>query len=84
MRSGCGVHDEAQGFRDACAGGGWTDADRGIREQGFDSVRGDSTGWRVVHVEYRCPDGVEHVMCGLPEDWDPRLVLGVMVKGQIG
>jgi len=57
---------------------------RAVCEHGFDGARGPDHSWRVVHVEYRCPDGVEHVMCGLPEDWDPRLVLGVMVKGQIG
>lgn len=57
---------------------------RAVREHGFDDVRGPEHAWRVVHVEYRCPDGVEHVMCGLPMSWDPRLALGVMVRGQIG
>jgi len=60
------------------------DVYRAVRERGFDSVKGDESAWRVVHVEFHCPDGVEHLMCGLPDTWDPRLCLGVMVKGQIG
>jgi hypothetical protein len=55
-----------------------------VAVQGFDLARGPEHEWRVVHVEYRCPDGVEHVMVGLPMSWDPRLALGVMVRGQIG
>jgi len=55
-----------------------------VRERGFDTASGPDHAWRVVHVEYRCPDGVEHVMCGLPLSWDPRLALGVMARGQIG
>jgi hypothetical protein len=54
-----------------------------VTEHGFDTVPGDGREWIVVHVEYRCPDGVEHVMCGMPLTWDPRLALGVMVRGQI-
>lgn len=40
--------------------------------------------WRIVHVEYQCTDGVEHVLTGLPNTWDPRSALGVMVSRQIG
>ena len=57
---------------------------RAVCEHGFDGARGADHAWKVVHVEYRCPDGVEHVMCGMPVPWDSRLALGVMVKGQIG
>jgi hypothetical protein len=55
-----------------------------VRENGFDTASGPEHAWMVVHVEYRCPDGVEHVMAGMPLSWDPRLALGVMVRGQIG
>lgn len=55
-----------------------------VRENGFDTASGADHAWRVVHVEYRCPDGVEHVMCGMPLSWDPELALGVMVRGQVG
>ena len=57
---------------------------RAVKEGGFDSVRGEDHEWRVVHVEYRCPDGVEHIVAGLPASWDPRLCLSMMVKAQIG
>lgn len=55
-----------------------------VCEHGFDDARGPDHEWRVVSVEYRCTDGVEHILCGLPLSWDPRLALGVRVRGQIG
>ena len=54
-----------------------------VKEHGFDNARGPDHKWKVVHVEFRCPDGVEHIMCGMPVEWDSKLALGVMVKGQI-
>ena len=54
-----------------------------VVSQGFDNLRGSECEWRVVHVEYRCPDGVEHTIAGLPVSWDPRLCLSVFVQGQI-
>ena len=49
-----------------------------------DNAEGPDHEWRVVHVEFRCTNGTEHIIAGLPKTWDPRLCLGVLVKGQIG
>lgn len=57
---------------------------RAACENGFHTAQGPDHEWRVVHVEYRCRDGVEHTIVGMPTTWDPRLALGVMVRGQIG
>lgn len=54
-----------------------------VQQNGFDTAKGPDHQWRVVHVEYHCPDGIEHVMAGLPMSWDPRLCLSLMVKDQI-
>lgn len=57
---------------------------KAVREDGFDGVKdADPYHWQIVHVEYQCPDGVEHVLAGIPLNWDPALCLEVMVKGQI-
>lgn len=54
-----------------------------VCEHGFDTARGPDHEWQVVHVEYRCPDGEEHILVGLPASWDPRLCLGISVRDQI-
>lgn len=38
---------------------------------------------KVIHVEYLCPDGKEHIVVGMPEHWDSELVLGISVRAHI-
>lgn len=54
-----------------------------VSQKGFDGLEGSQWEWKVVLVEYVCPDGVEYIMAGIPTVWDSKICLGVFMKHQI-
>ena len=43
----------------------------------------EAESWKIVLVEFQCPDGREHIISVLPEDVDSKLPLGVMERTEI-